>query len=414
MNTVSPRRSFLMMIPTMLAAFLVACGGGGGGSGGGSGSGGGGTPAATYDVLHFFVSSPDGVHPYAGLVLDASGNLYGTTYDAGTNNAGTVFKITPAGVESVLYSFGGGSADGVNPKAGLVLDAGGNLYGTTYSSFSFTNGGVVDGNGAVFKITPAGVESVLHFFTNTPDGSKPQAGLVLDASGNIYGTTSYGGASHNGAVFEITSGGAESVLYSFAGGIADGANPMGSLVMDSSGNLYGTTEHGGASGHGTVFEITSGGAESLLYSFAGGPADGALPLAGLVLDASGNLYGTTETGGTSGYGTVFKITPGGAESVLHSFGSGGDGAYPYYSGLVLDASGNLYGTTYDGGSNGSYGTVFKITPGGAESVLHSFGSGTDGTSPYAGVVLDASGNIYGTTTSYNGSHGDGTVFEIVP
>ncbi len=355
MNTVSPRRSFLMMIPTMLAAFLVACGGGGGGSGGGSGSGGGGTPAATYDVLHFFVSSPDGVHPYAGLVLDASGNLYGTTYDGGTNNAGTVFKITPAGVESVL-----------------------------------------------------------HFFTNTPDGSKPQAGLVLDASGNIYGTTSYGGASHNGAVFEITSGGAESVLYSFAGGIADGANPMGSLVMDSSGNLYGTTEHGGASGHGTVFEITSGGAESLLYSFAGGPADGALPLAGLVLDASGNLYGTTETGGTSGYGTVFKITPGGAESVLHSFGSGGDGAYPYYSGLVLDASGNLYGTTYDGGSNGSYGTVFKITPGGAESVLHSFGSGTDGTSPYAGVVLDASGNIYGTTTSYNGSHGDGTVFEIVP
>ncbi len=358
-------------------------------------------------VLYSFAGGTDGANPYfAGLVQDASGNLYGTTAYGGTSsNNGTVFKITAAGVESVLYSFAGG-ADGANPYASLVLDAGGNLYGTTQQ-------GGANNTGTVFKITAAGVESVLHSFVGGADGANPDANLLLDASGNLYGATTLGGANGYGTVFKITSAGAESVLHSFVGG-TDGAYPDAGLILDASDNLYGTTYAGGAHSKGTVFKITTAGMESVLYAFGSSGADGTNPHAGLVLDASGDLYGTTLNGGASSHGTVFKIaTDGTGYLALHSFGVAPDGAYPA-SGLIQDAGGNLYGTTQNGGSN-SRGMVFKLTGAGYNvySVLYSFGAAPDGTDPNAGLVLDASGNLYGTTYQ-GGASGNGTVFRIVP
>ena len=291
--------------------------------------------------------------------MDASGNLYGTTNIGGAYSDGTVFKITPSGTESVLYSFGSVANDGVHPEAGLVMDASGNLYGTT-------NIGGAYSDGTVLKITPSGTETVLHSFGSvTNDGAYPYAGLVMDASGNLYGTTSRGGAYSDGTVFKITPSGTESILYSFGSVTNDGAYPEAGLVMDASGNLYGTTEFGGAYSDGTVFKITSSGTESILYSFGSVAEDATNPAARLMMDASGNLYGTTAGGGLYDYGTVFKITPSGTESILYSLA----GAYfSYYdgmdpqSGLVMDASGNLYGTTEFGGAY-SDGTVFRINPG---------------------------------------------------
>ncbi|MDA8115033.1 MAG: hypothetical protein M0Z43_09955 [Acidithiobacillus sp.] len=240
-------------------------------------------------------------------------------------------------------------------------------------------------------------ESVRHAFAGTPsDGAAPYAGLVMDASGNFYGTTAHGGAHGQGTVFKITPAGVESVVYSFSGGTGDGASPYAGLALDASGNLYGTTIYGGTHDDGTVFKITPAGVESVVHTFVGGTGDGAYPYAGLLLDASGNLYGTTlsggDGGGASGQGTVFKITPAGVESVLYSFGTNGgdsDGVNPQ-TGLVRDASGNLYGTTNGGGASNK-GTVFKITPAGRESIVHSFAAGTDGALPQVGLVLDVSG-----------------------
>ena len=356
--------------------------------------------APSGSVVDSFGAAPDGISPLAGLVQDSSGNLYGTTNNGGTSGNGTVFKITPAGTKSVVYSFGA-APDGVNPQASLVLDGSGNLYGTTFA-------GGTNGFGTVFKITPAGTESIVYSFGAPPDGVYPQTSLVLDSSGNLYGTTSSGGTTGtgNGTVFKITPAGTESVVYSF-GAPPDGATPS-SLVLDSSGNLYGTTSGGGTSGNGMVFKITPAGAESVVYSFGAG-TDGVSPLASLVLDSSGNLYGTTSSGGTNGNGTVFKITPAGAESVVYSFGTGTDGVDPSAS-LVLDSSGNLYGTTYAGGTSNN-GTVFKITPAGTESVVYSFGAAPDGANPQASLVLNSSGDLYGTT-SIGGTSGNGTVFKI--
>jgi uncharacterized repeat protein (TIGR03803 family) len=298
--------------------------------------------------------------------MDASGNIYGVTANGGANNTGAVFKITPAGAYSVLHSFGnlpyfGNSASGdgyYSPgsahTAGLVIDSKGNVYGTT-------DAGGANNTGTVFKITPAGAYSVLHSFgpMGSGDGRHPEAGLAIDGNGNLYGTTISGGANNGGTVFKIMPTGAYSVLYSFGSSISgDGSSPQSALVMDANGNLYGTTSYGGANGSGTVFKITPAGSESTLYSFA-------IPRAGLnslAIDGNGNLYGTTNIGGTNGNGTVFKITPAGAYSVLYSFGPLGsrDGNNPS-AGLALDANGNLYGTTFNGGANGT-GTVFKITP----------------------------------------------------
>jgi uncharacterized repeat protein (TIGR03803 family) len=347
-------------------------------------------------VLYSFCSlanCADGNGPAASLIEDTSDNLYGTTESGGYNKYGTVFKLAPNGdgsySQSVLYSFcaqgGTGCTDGASPLAGLIEDASGNLYGTTYGGGAASNIG-----GTVFKLAPSGsgyVHSVLYSFcsqTNCADGMEPMAGLIEDASGNLYGTTYVGGTGTNGGtVFKLApngSGYAHSVLYSFCSqtNCADGQNPWAGLIADASGNLYGTTYGGGANSNGTVFKLTpnSSGSytESVLYSLCSQAfcADGENPTAGLIEDASGNLYGTTYAGGLIDGGTVFELTPNSSgsytEIVLYSFcllTNCTDGWVP--SGLIADASGTLYGTTEWGGTNDSVnpigaGTVFKLSP----------------------------------------------------
>jgi uncharacterized repeat protein (TIGR03803 family) len=362
--------------------------------------------AQTFTVLHSFSGGTnDGAYPYAGLVMDSSGNLYGTTYVGGGGSecfgvgCGTVFKLDISGALTVLHSFSG--SDGKYPYAGLVRDSSGNLYGTTLYGGSI-------GYGTVFKLETSGPLTVLHS-CDYSDGANPYAGLVRDSSGNLYGTTVGGGPSGDGGtVFKLDTSGTLTVLHNFSG--SDGAYPYAGLVIDSSGNLYGTTSQGGSYGYGTVFKLDSSGALTVLHNFSG--SDGGYPQAGLVRDSSGNLYGTTTyAGGSFGYGTVFKLDTSGVLTVLHSFPSGtNDGAYPY-GGLVMDSSGNLYGTTAIGGSNGYGGTVFKLDTSGALTVLHNF-SGSDGAYPYAGLMMDSYGTLYGTTHG-GGSSGYGTVFEIV-
>jgi uncharacterized repeat protein (TIGR03803 family) len=361
--------------------------------------------------------STDGQFPASSLFRDSAGNFYGTTSGGGLYLNGTVFKITPSGSYTSLYSFN--ASDGNTPYAGLVADRGGNLYGTTFS-------GGANGFGAVFKITPAGTHTVLYSFgAGAADGKYPYGGLAIDSAGNLYGTTSAGGTNNLGTVFKITSAGTKSTIYSFSGAPNDGQSPYGSVLLDSSGNLYGTTTAGGANSIGTVFKVTPGGIESVVYSFDGAQLDGQAPYSGLVIDASGNLYGTTLNGGahsgeivngnTNNGGTVFKISPAGVYSVLYAFSGAVDGQQPY-AGLLLDSAGNLYGATSAGGGTGcssiGCGTVFKISASGAFSVLYAFDSNLSvGQSPWAGLVIDGEGNIYGTTSG-DGARVGGTVFKI--
>ena len=377
----------------------------------------------------------------AGLVMDTRGNLYGTTSDGGAQGAGIVFEVSPpssiAGnwTESVLWSFGSNPTDGTYPYAGLIIDSRGNLYGTT------TGGGGPLDNGTVFELTPPSTtggnwtESILWSFGSGTDGNQPEAGLTMDANGNLYGTTSCGGTHGDnpycsGTVFQLTppsgSGGnwTESILWNFNG--TDGLYPTSSVIMDTDGDLFGTTACGGAfgksaycqsgGGSGTVFELTppstNGGkwTESVLWSFNG--SDGESPQNGIVMDHNGNLYGTTCGGGPYGRcslfgssgGTVFELTQSGGswtESVIWSFGNGPDGIYPQ-AGLIMDASGNLDGTTKNAGAWGG-GTAFELTPpassGGSwnESILWGFGKGEDGNNLTAGLIMDTGGNLYGTT-----------------
>jgi uncharacterized repeat protein (TIGR03803 family) len=363
--------------------------------------------ARTFKVLYNFTKGADGGVPVAGLIQDAAGNLYGTTQSGGAYGHGTVFKLDENGKETVLYSFRGHRrGDGASPYAGLVRDAAGSLYGTTLT-------GGASGGGTIFKVDKTGREAVLYSFTGTGgDGANPYAGLVRDAKGNLYGTTFHGGASGYGTVFVLDTSGTETVLYSFSG-IPDGANPYDALIRDSNGNLYGTTLSGGASGGGTIFKVDNTGRETVLYSFTGTGGDGANPYAGLVRDGEGNLYGTTEWGGAfSDWGTVFELDENGKETVLHSFDKKKGGANPY-AGLVRDVKGNLYGTASTGGPSWQ-GTVFKVDKTGKETVLHSFAGGRrDGSRPWAGLVRDAKGNLYGTTP-YGGSSDWGTVFKLTP
>jgi uncharacterized repeat protein (TIGR03803 family) len=380
------------------------------------------------EVLHNFNNDgTDGVSPWAGLIFDAAGNLYGTARIGGAYTQGMVFELIPAAggtwTEKVLHNFDG--TDGGNPTAGLILDTAGNLYGTTVVGGTY-------GHGTVFELSPAAggtwTEQVLYSFnSNGTDGVLPAAGLIFDAAGNLYGTTSAGGSYSGGTVFELTpaAGGTwtEKVLYSF-GNDADGATPYAGLIFDAAGNLYGTTFYGGGTyALGTVFELTpaAGGTwtEKVLHSFTGNGTDGANLSAGLIFDAAGNLYGTTTDGGTIGGGTAFELTPaaGGTwtESMLHNFGNGTDASMPRGA-LIFDAAGNLYGASSGGGAQNA-GTVFELTPAGGgtwtEQVLHNFGSGTDGANPYAGMIFDAAGNLFGTTKQ-GGTSNDGTVFEVTP
>jgi uncharacterized repeat protein (TIGR03803 family) len=356
-------------------------------------------------VLYSFTGGADGAVPEAGVIGDGAGNLYGTTNSGGASNAGVVFRLDAMGQETVLYSFTGG-ADGGYPYSGVIRDAAGNLYGTT------TYGGGAD-LGVVYKVDATGHETVLHSFTGAGDGGHPNAGLILDAKGNLYGTTVNSGTGFGGVVFRMDPVGNETVLHSFSG--EDGVEPYGGVIGDGAGNLYGTTFYGGTSDNGVVYKLDAKGNETVLYNFTAG-ADGGEPQAGLIRDAEGNLYGTTLFGGTgdcpSGCGVVFKLDAAGQQSVLHSFTGGADGANGYADpGLILDAEGNLYGTTSNGGGPASAGVVFELDPGGQETVLYTFTGGSDGANPYAGVISDGQGNLYGTTYS-GGPANAGVVYQL--
>jgi uncharacterized repeat protein (TIGR03803 family) len=360
-----------------------------------------------FSLLHQFRSGSGGINPYAGVVLDAKSNLYGTTYNDGAFASGTVFRINSSGKEKVLHSFSQTGGDGTFPWYGsLVRDSSGNLYGTT-----LTGGTYEQCCGTIFKVDASGKETVLYSFTGTgEDGYFPQAGVVRDPSGNLYGMSESGGTGGAGTVFKLDTRGQETVLYSFTGS-TDGGFPQAGLVLDTKGNLYGATSGGGSSSYaGTVFKVDSTGTETVLYTFTGS-SDGGTPQSGLIRDSRGNLYGTTSAGGAIGYGTVFKINAQGQETVLHSFGGGSDGAAPSESSLVRDSAGNLYGTTPQGGFT-DFGIVFKIDPKGNETVLHTF-SGSDGKIPYGTLVIDKAGNLYGTTYE-GGAYGGGVVFKIAP
>jgi len=400
--------------------------------------------ARTYTVLYNFCSQPncaDGEYPSSPLVQDNDGNLYGATLLGGSrtacppwNGCGALFKLATDGTYTVLHSFAG-SPDGAEPNGGLVLDAEGNLYGTTSSGGTGTG---VDcsylGCGTVFKLAPDGTETVLYSFTDGADGASPQGGLALDAQGNLYGAAFTGGPYlcsnflNCGTIFKLSPSGVETTLWTFTGGKDDG-NPNGGLVRDAQGNLYGTTDQQSELDPfpGTVFEITAAGKHKRLHAFNEGPRGGS-PLAGLVRDGQGNLYGTTYFGGIlscyydgfydSGCGVAFEITAAKKEKVLHKFSDGNDGALPQ-AGLVLDGQGNLYGTTQYGGDPSCYdgneygcGTIFEIPKNGKETVLYAFTPESDGGAPTTGLILDSMGNLYGVTGG--GVNRGGVLFKLAP
>jgi uncharacterized repeat protein (TIGR03803 family) len=302
------------------------------------------SPNGTESLFYSFASAA-----YSGLIQASDGNFYGTTASGGTSGRGTVFEVTPGGTQSVLFSFPAGSSD---PYTGVIEGRDGNFYGTTGA------GGTSD-DGMVFEVTPSGTETILHTFAKTgSDGQEPYAGLVQGSDGNFYGTTYNGGSHGFGAVFKVTPSGTETVLYSFAGG-SDAANPYAGLIQASDGNFYGTTYNGGDHGLGTIYELTPSGTETVLYSFAGGTSDGANPQAGVIQGGDGNFYGSTYLGGPNAVGTIFELTPSGTETILHGFAGGTtDGANPSPN-LVQASDGTLYGSTFAGGASG-HGTFFKV------------------------------------------------------
>jgi uncharacterized repeat protein (TIGR03803 family) len=324
--------------------------------------------STTEAVLYSFgATNVDGTGPMGGVIQGTDGNFYGTTASGGAHGAGTVFKVTPQGVETVLYSFGTNPSDGASPNAALIQGKDGSFYGTTAAG-----GGAIRVGGTVFKITPTGTETVLYSFgASSTDGMLPEGGVIQGTDGNFYGTTLKGGTNGDGSVFKITPAGVETVLYSFGSSSADGAGPVAGLIQGMDGNFYGTTvsSTAGTNRDGTVFKVTPAGVETVLHFFSG--ADGRSPTSGLFERSDGNFYGATEAGGNEDLGTIFKITPAGVESVLHSF-LPGDAFFPRGS-LIESTDGNLYGTTIYGGANGyacspggtcnmGDGTVFKIPP----------------------------------------------------
>ena len=384
-------------------------------------------PEATLTTLHTF-NGIDGERPSTGLIGDASGNLFGITSTGGASDLGTVFMLDRAGTYKVLYSFPGGVAGATPSSFGeLLADATDDLFGAT------ARGGL-SGLGTVFKVTLSGSETVLYSFAGSSDGSSPLGHLVADEAGNLFGTTAIGGGNGCsgqgcGTIFKLSSTREETVLYRFAGGV-DGSFPS-PLIADEQGNLYGMTGFGGGLGScsgggcGTVFKLDTAGTKTVLYAFAGG-SDGGAPRGGsLLLDSSGNLFGVTEFGGSGFDGTVFKLSPNGdgtySKKTLHRFGGGSDGIDPITT-LISDAAGNLYGTTTSGGagctSPPTCGTVFKLSPTGDETILWNFANGNAGGSPIGSLFGDvASGNLYGVTANGGGTgcgstSGCGTIFKL--
>lgn len=401
--------------------------------------------AAPERVIHSFGNGNDGYDPRGGLIFDASGNAYGTTAGGGTFSEGTVFELSPTQsgpwTETILYNFAGGS-DGAAPIAGLVFDAQGNLYGTTQSF------GDCNGCGTVFELSPTGggawTETTIHNFSNTgSDGWNTQAGLVIDSQGNLYGTTQFGGsyigtcANGCGTVFELSPDGGgtwtENIIFAF--NESDGESPQTGLTFDSSGNLWGTVNT--ESGDGTVYELSpaSGGTWnfSAAYNFCSPGCQDNIggPSSGVIFDGQGNMYGETFGGGTgksctggTGCGAVYELSPAGGGtwtlSAVHVFAPK-DGRVPV-GGVIFDPHGNLYGVAEYGWIPGpkcgkvGCGGVFELSPQGngqwTETVLHKFGIRKDGKTPRVGVVMDAAGNLYGTTTAGGGAKG-GTVYRVV-
>jgi len=378
--------------------------------------------AQNYSAIYTFTGGHDGANPEAGLSIDHGGNLYGTTLRGGAG-FGATFKLAnknSSWIFSPLYSFAGGS-DGAGTYSRVVFGPDGSLYGVTYG----TDGGF----GTVFRLQPAvtacksvlcpWAETVLYRFTGGSDGANPDGDLTFDQEGNIYGVTLNGGGGY-GVVYELTrsnGGWTQSVLYTFEKQGAGGTRPTAGMIFDNAGNLYGTAAFGGAHGLGVVFQLTpsgSGWTENVLYTFQGGN-DGGAPIGGLIFDSSGNLYGSTFQNGTGGGGTAFELTPQNGKwnfSLLYSF-AGASGCGPQAS-LVFDQAGNLYGTTLCDGANGK-GSVFKLTPSNGTwtyTSLHDF-AGSEGSYPFSNLVFDASGNLYGTA-SQGGANGVGVVFQITP
>lgn len=381
--------------------------------------------AATETVLYTFTNGADGAVPFAGVIQDANGNLYGTAPYG--SNGGVVFELMPNGggtwTQKILHTFDN-PLDGDLPMSSLVFDAAGNLYG------SASRGGKNLGYGVIFELSPDGSGNwnykVLYRFTGGGDGGQPN-GMILDSKGNLWGTTS--GGTVFGSIFEMVPGpgGAWSfhLRWIFEGN-NEGNYPLGNLVVDGAGNFYGTTSSGGAFGFGTVyrFSFVRGGAfvhPVPLHAFTGG-TDGKNPLAGLIRDSGGNLYGTTMMGGTHNAGTIFRLSPsstsGWVPHTLHAFTGFNDGAYPQGS-LVFDSAGNLYGTTTNGGKD-YFGTVFALTrssSGWSMTTLHTFTGNADGAVPSSNLIFDSAGNLYGTASGGGavfGFSGYGVVFQITP
>jgi uncharacterized repeat protein (TIGR03803 family) len=367
----------------------------------------------------------EGTWPVGGLMQASDGNFYGLAFEGGASDHGAVYKITPEGVESILYSFKAESTDGWYPIGRLIEASDGNFYGVT------SQGGI--GGGVAFKVTPTGIETVLYAFGKTStDGIAPAGALIQASDGNFYGTTQNGGAygsQGGGTVFRITPGGTESVLYSFSPGGPDGTYPTGSLIQASDGNFYGMTAEGGANGCGDVFKITLGGTQSVVYSFQAAGVDGSNPVGNLVQGSDGNFYGMTAWGGLSGsndWGTIFKLTPGGTETVLHSFMGGtsdgriqsssvsGDVLLGNNPSLIQGNDGNFYGITNRGGQS-DVGVFVRFTPDGEESVLYSFTGAADGGFPVGALMQAKDGTLYGVggaTTVSNGVVSGGVVLKV--
>lgn len=353
--------------------------------------------------LYQFQGGSDGNGSVDKLLLDKAGNLYGVT-TANDDVLGTVFMLTPAGTETVLHAFQYTVQQASLPTGGVVMDAAGNLYGEAVNGGLYNCPEISVSNpdcGSVYKLTTDGTMTTLYSFQGGADGSGPTGGLMIDSQGNLYGTTFKGGsfdgcADGCGTVFKMAPDGTKTVLYSFAG-LSDGARPTGSLIADKQNNLYGTTTLGG-NGRGTVYKLAPDGTETRLYAFNG--TDGNQPAGGLAMDKAGNLYGTTPTGGnqSGSYGEVYKLATDGTLSVLHSFSNaGGDGYYPT-GGLTIDNKGNLYGATAQGGKGcRSYGcgTLFEVASDGTYSQIGLFKGGV-AHNPFAGVVMDKRGNLYGS------------------
>jgi uncharacterized repeat protein (TIGR03803 family) len=382
--------------------------------------------ARTYKVLYSFQDGSDGRHPSA-VIRDVKGNLYGvTSYGYGAHSFGTIFKLSPAGRETVLHSFA--ATDGIPAyvPSGLIQDPERNLFGATAKGGGTGCSG--GGCGVVFKLSPRGRYTVLHRFRGT-DGSFPQ-GVIRDSKGNLYGATELGGSgtgcggSGCGLVFKLSSAGKYTVLHRFTGGTG-GYFPNGGMILEPNGNLYGTTLFGGDPSCvcGVVFKLGPTGKETVLHKFT--YDDGAYPNGGIIRDAKGNLYGTTPTDASCGEygvcGLVFKLSPLGVETVLYRFQGGADGGLPA-AGVIQDRKGNIYGTTAYAGRPGcdgatGCGVVFKVDSNQKETVIYSFTGGVDGGVPQSGLLQDGKGNLYGTTTAGGaacGGLGCGVVFRLTP